>query len=350
MPVIFDEAGYDVTICDPTYAGYKENPDLSIFDDYPDIHKYITMGKVGMGQGNELMESEMKKGHALEYNLVVYSFMKILPFIAQRYIYDYGGYCSLKPTGNQNCSNVCQSTGLVDSFIESYNVLRNLDEITNIAENGNTFMFMCNNTTHEPSLLKTPDYVPADVINNQSYINEHKDKYTIDNRTMKMEQTEQARHYHANMAAAIQMGNYFDYLRENNVYDNTRIIIVADHGYPTNQFDDLKLGSGVTEDVVGFNPILMVKDFNSSEFTVDKEFMTNGDVPTLAAKDIIENPINPFTHKAINSIEKTSHEQHIIHSEYHNIGNNGETQFHKAPWYSVHDNIFDLNNWKVVNE
>ena len=44
MPVLFSNNGYDVTVCDPPYANYKWVPDLSIYDDYPEIDAYITDG------------------------------------------------------------------------------------------------------------------------------------------------------------------------------------------------------------------------------------------------------------------------------------------------------------------
>jgi arylsulfatase A-like enzyme len=37
-------------------------------------------------------------------------------------------------------------------------------------------------------------------------------------------------HYHSNMATMLRVGEWMDYLKEQGVYDNTRIIIVADHG------------------------------------------------------------------------------------------------------------------------
>ena len=37
MPVLFSQNGYDVTVIDPPYAGYSENSDLSIYNDYPNV-------------------------------------------------------------------------------------------------------------------------------------------------------------------------------------------------------------------------------------------------------------------------------------------------------------------------
>ena len=44
-----------------------------------------------------------------------------------------------------------------------------------------------------------------------------------------------------------------------------------------------------------YYPLLLVKDFGSKEFVVSNEFMTNADVLTIATKNVINNPINPFT-------------------------------------------------------
>jgi hypothetical protein len=45
MPAVFSQNGYDVTVCDPSYANYNWVPDLSIYDEYPEIDAYITKGK-----------------------------------------------------------------------------------------------------------------------------------------------------------------------------------------------------------------------------------------------------------------------------------------------------------------
>jgi len=76
--------------------------------------------------------------------------------------------------------------------------------------------------------------------------------------------------------------------------------------------------------------------------------MTNGDVPTLATDGIIKNPVNPFTGKIINSDEKKVHDQYIISSSEWNTNENNGNTFLPANWYSVHDNIWDKNNWKFA--
>jgi arylsulfatase A-like enzyme len=148
------------------------------------------------------------------------------------------------------------------------------------------------------------------------------------------------------MAAMLQLAEWFDYMRENDVYDNTRIILVSDHGRDLYQLEDLVLDDGT--DASRFYPLLMVKDFESEGFSSSDTFMTNADVPSLATKDLIENPVNPFTGKEINSNEKTAHDQYIIASE--NFDVTDDNTFESSKWFSVHDNLWDLSNWEIVAE
>ena len=97
-------------------------------------------------------------------------------------------------------------------------------------------------------------------------------------------------------------------------------------------------------------PLFMVKDFNSTGFNVSDEFMTTGDVPTLATDNVIENPVNPFTGNAINSDAKTAHDQYISASDQWDVNKNNGNTYLPGDWYTVHDNIFDLNNWSLYAE
>lgn len=80
-----------------------------------------------------------------------------------------------------------------------------------------------------------------------------------------------------------------DFLRENNAFDNTRIIIVSDHGRGIN----IPLHD---QNVAWYSALLMVKDFNSNcSFTTNNDFMTNADTLFIAKKDLPVSNINPFT-------------------------------------------------------
>lgn len=348
MPVLFDENGFDVTVCDPVYAGYQWIPDLSVYDDYPEIDAYITKGKFSdVSQKEKAIENNHR-------NFFVFSVMKSMPLCMQPVIYDSGRYNQAESYdgevvySTQIRDGMSKSAGMTGSFMESYNVMASLSSLTEITEDGdNTFLFMSNDMTHEVILLKAPEYKPAQVVDNTEYDMANTDRFTLDGRTLIMEDETQMMHYQCNMSAMLLLGEWFDYLRENDVYDNTRIILVADHGQHIGQLEELMLGGSdsASKDVERFFPLLMVKDFNSTEFTTSDEFMTNADVPTLAMKDLIENPVNPFTGKVINSDEKTAHEQFVIMSWEWDVDENNGNTYLPSQWASVRDNLWDKDNW-----
>jgi phosphoglycerol transferase MdoB-like AlkP superfamily enzyme len=215
----------------------------------------------------------------------------------------------------------------------------------------NNFLFFYNDTPHEPMLLQEPEYIPAAHVNNKEYDTANKDRFTLDGKTLNITTEKQMMHYQTNMATLLQVGQWLDYLRENDVYDNTRIIIVSDHGYYLYQSDILihKEGNYRNIDISNYFPLMMVKDFGSTGFSVCDDFMTNADVPTIATEGIIENPINPFTGNPINSDEKTAHDQFIMTSRDWSVDSNNGNRYSATKWAIVTNNIWDRDDWEFID-
>ena len=352
MPVLFADNDYKVTVCDPVYANYQWIPDLSIFDDDPRISAYITKGKFGDTAQKEQTILNNRR------NFFVFSVMKSMPLCLQPIIYNDGlynqsAYDSEEAVySGQTIESISRSTGISAVFMDCYHVLDNLPEMTTVSKDGtNTYLFLSNDTTHEPILLQEPEYKPSQVVDNTAFDAANTSRFTVDGRTLLVEEPRQMVHYQSNMAAMLLLGEWFDYLRENGVYDNTRIILVSDHGSDRGQLEELMADpSDGLKNLEFYFPLLMVKDFDSHSFTTSREFMTNADVPTLATAGLIENPTNPFTGKAINSDEKTAHDQFIIRSRKWKIAENNGTTFLPAQWASVSDDLWNLDNWTFYDE
>lgn len=347
LPVLFDENDYKVTVINPVYANYQSIPDLSIYNDYPDINKYTTGDKFnGLQPAITMIENNKR-------NFFCYGILKVMPLFAQKTVYNVGKYNQAESGEDEEITYSGQyvispvaTDGIRASFMENYNVLENLPAISNIESGGKgTVLIMANEITHEPMLLQEPDYVVSPIVDNTEY-EEEPFRREADGRVLRLETVNEMFPYHANMAAMIQLGKWFDFMREEGVYDNTRIILVSDHGKELEALDELILNDDV--DVCGFFPLLMVKDFGESGFTTSEAFMTNADVPAIAVDELIEQPVNPFTGKKISSEEKTAHDQYIIDSEDWDIEKNNGTTFWAADWYSIHDNIWDMDNWKLA--
>lgn len=350
MPVIFLENGFDVTICDAPYANYQWIPDLSIYDDYPEMKTYITKGQ--FSDENQIQTSIENNNR----NFFCFSMMKTMPLFMQPIIYNDGRYHQIYANSDNEkpiVDSMSVSSGLSYEFLESYYVLTNLSNMTTILEEEeNTFCFLYNDATHSSMILQEPEYTPAMNVDNTIYDIEHADRFKVDGRELKVEDSYSMANYQCHMAVLIQLGKWFDYLRENNLYDNTKIILVSDHGNDLGQCEELLFSdsNGNKKDAESYYPLLMVKDFDSQNFVTSDMFMTNADVPTLAMENIIQTPTNPFTGKLIDNNEKNAHDQFIIISgEVDIVTNNGNT-FLPAEWASVRESIWNEDNWTFYNQ
>jgi hypothetical protein len=354
MPTLFAKNGYDVTVCDPVYANYQWIPDLSIFDNDKDIDAYITKGMFDdMSSRVSAVENKFR-------NFFCFSIMKSMPLFTQPTIYNRGKYNQISAKSDVGTTTVVQTaegyskaTGIRSDFMQSYNVLENMNRLTNITnEEKNTFLFLANDLTHDPMLLKEPEYEPAEVVDNTEYDATHTERFILEDKKLVVKNLQHMIHYQTNVAALIKLGKWFDSLKESGVYDNTKIVLVSDHGRSLAQVEELVVETESGNDIHGISyyPLLMVKDFNSKEYTVSDEFMTNADVPTLATDGVINNPTNPFTGKAINSDEKTAHDQYIITSDLWDVNENNGNTFLPSTWISVKDNIWNKENWEFYDK
>lgn len=329
MPVLFSENNYRVVVTDPPFAGYDWVPDLSIYDGYDDISAYITNHRFDISQ-----KDLFKK---LERNLFVYSLSVISPSILLPTIYNDGNYLSFD-------SNYEDYT---DTFKSWYEVLKHLDYMTYITEDDKGSLLLIQNcTAHEPVYLSETDY-EIDYNIDQTNNDTHKHLQSINGDSLDINGIFQISHYDVNMAAMMKLGDWFDYLRENDLYNNSRIIIVSDHGR------DLYLDKNLvndSRDFLLFNAFLLYKDFDSNEFVISDDFMTNADTPYLATNNLLNDCINPFTNTPIDYVDKTNKEFNVYSSdEFDVLTNNGYTFIEDDEWYSVHDNCLDINNWKEVD-
>lgn len=337
MPVLFSRNNMDVYACDMPYAGYSTPPDMSIFDEYENVRGMLLEGRFGTGDMDEKTR-QVVQGRIF----VLYSVFDVMPLCFSRQLYDRGNYQSV--FGREH--------DVYPSFMAPYKVLEMMPEITEITHDGRgKVILMDNNTTHELADLQLPGYVPSAQVDNSAYMDivRKNDK----GEELIFTSTFQEQHYKVDMAAMLKLADYFEYMKKEGVYDNTRIILVSDHGADLKQFDSYNMLEGRLE-LALFNPLLMVKDFNDSGWKVSDEFMTDADVPMIAMEGLIEDPVNPFTGKKLDSDEKKG-VLHVTASSAHDGVDYISTENHvfdtsDAPWFSVHDSIFNEDNWSVWKE
>ena len=340
LPRIFsEEKGFSACVTDPSWANHSDYMDLSIFNPYPNINGYQTIGPYTSlwysKHDKQFSESFDKSEFLIKRNLLFFSIFRASPIIARELIYKKGTWWSPDEAGKN-----------FNEFMDSYAPLDFLPKLTDFSckKNG-SYICIVNETTHKAAYLQAPDFVPQKNITNLG--------------TSKYKESED---YHTEMAAIKRIGTWLQYLKENGVYDNTKIIIVSDHGNMGGD-ENMEKNDKLDEEIYGgkqhgrgrFHCLLMVKDFGASgEMREDQTtFMTNADVPSIALKGIVENPVNPFTNKPI-PLDTTSFKKDgviISANDNHVPTTNGKYTFKidNDQWWLVKDNIFKSENWKKVN-
>jgi len=413
MPVNFMNSGFEVTVNDPTYANYYWTPDLSIYDDYPAIRRFNTEGaftenKQAIREKQEhlrtrnlfcysLMRSNPVALHPLLYDTGRYNEAATLKKSGQAETADTDTTPAEETApnedaeqgenteqsedaaqtedtdqaGNEETETDAEETeedswsdeegqeredggddGEVDYRLEPYWALKNLSFMTQVTDEGkNTFLMMCNNLTHEIFNIQGPAYDPTIEDPASTWDEEHQTRTSWDGKEIPMDTGWRQAHYSCNACAFIVIGQWLDYLKEQGVYDNTRIIIVADHGNNLGYFD-LQLQEGECPqwlDMMMYNPLLFVKDFGETgELKINHDFMTNADTPYLAFKGLVENPENPFLGTPMTDEAKNAEEFHIMETNWHTDENDGTTFEDPQILILKNKNVLDRNNWSIA--
>ena len=365
MPLNFMNAGWEVTVFDAPYANYQWNADMSIYDPYPAIHKGTLFNTMLTQSEQELTTAETE--YIRNRNFFCYSIFRSAPTILHSTLYQSGLY-NETDAGFATGSHLASLIGMSTDFINSYRALEHLTDITEIREEEqNTFVMMANNMTHDVAELQEPDYVPISYVDNSAYDAAHPTRTAADGREIDLVSTGlyTRKHYQSDMAAFLLLGKWFDFMKENGVYDNTRIILVGDHGFHTGCFDYADMMSTSADPSQyndpnvnewpysdAYNPLLLVKDYGTEwkGYTTDNTFMTNADTPTIAFSGNVENPVNPAFGTPVTDRQKYADEQHLLESHWVIEDNNGNTFANPVHMIFTGHDIFDFSAWRIVED
>lgn len=336
LPILFRDNGYHVVTSDIPYVGYSWIPQLSVYDELGGIDAYYVEGAFSseyekyaplVDPDSSLNENDMRAWeHYDEYqvatrkrqnrNFFCYGFSRCLPTYLVDAYYDDGDYHAVE----YGDLDIDYAVGFSPSFLDSYLALVNLTTMTNIVDDdSNNFIMMNNEAPHSVLRRRADNYEDG--------------LYDAEGNKLEFPDSVCVSAYQVNVDCLYEVGLWLDYLREQGVYDNTRIIIVADHGYYLHQVDELRDKTGI--DMMQYNPNLMIKDFDQHGFTICDDFMTNAVVPYYATEGIIENAANPYTGVPY-SLDFLAEEPIVIDSSHIMPHTNPGNTFAKADWYILH--------------
>ena len=375
LPLLFSESGWRVQVSDLPYENFLEYPTSDMYIANPDLaqwggveveshddpnknnweFKYKNHNTIAHNNLEKVYADRWYARHGVQKdpyvstqifrNFILFAFFKIAPPILRRGIY--------------HCEYWLSFNKYEDSsrFIDCYSVHDYLPELTDFYDGGmngevakGTLLMICNYATHEPSFLQAPEYEYAKKVTNRGN-SPFKDDIAF-----------------STMCGVFRrFSEFLDYLKKNDAYDNTRIIIVSDHGLHKDAGKLLENAPNFPMQKGRSMVTLMVKDFDShGEFVcarmseenfsngifgneIDMTFMTNADTPYLATKDLIPDAKNPFTGNALKVENKNDYA--IISSaraQSTRIRHEKKYAVRDDEWYTVRDNIFVNENWQSL--
>ena len=337
LPRVFNETlGYKASVNDPTWINSSNYCDLSFLEGY-DIDGHQTIGTYTQQwyKANPQAGSLDSTEEILKRNLLFFSLFRCSPIALREAVYVNGTYYNSK-----------DNIKFAKRIIDNYAPLDFLPELSEISETqSGSYISILNEMTHDDFIFETPDYVPVE---------EPKSKGAKSDDDVDPV-------FHTQMAAFKRVGEWFDWMKQNGVYDNTRIIIAADHGGAPTESDmeedmdlDKRLASTSYWGRGHYHPLFMFKDFGAEgPMTTDMSFMTNADAPALLLSGLIEKPVNPFTQKEIPLDTRPLKKDGVIittcdkhQPPYHK--NLYRFDIKDNEWWKVKDDIFKSSSWTQI--
>ena len=309
LPLIFKQNGYISTVLNAPinlFCPFKNENDGFFTDDLYDKYGIKNAGRMNTGDAEIMPFSvSLQKtdfSEILKRNFLCFSIFVTVPTIFKKTIYANGAYLP---------NDDVKKDIIWDEFLENeFLKLYSLPDFTGITDKKiNTFTIFNTECIHLN-------------FNDKPYCNEH---LSLERQVIKL------------------LGLYADYLKSNGVYDNTRIIIVSDHGHWGQNHSNLN------SKMTMFNPLLFVKDFGKQgKYTTDNEFMTNADTPQIALKGLVKNPVNPFTGKNIFSQTDKKNVKILYYKDFDvvlRMYSGDKCYYPSAKIITVSKDIFNPINW-----
>jgi len=276
-------------------------------------------------QNIQMMNNPSSTNGAEGKLLTMVALFKAMPFVYKNYIYDEGDWLIVKKT------EIMQNA--FRHAVNHWGFLDLMPDISNADAQGNTFKYIQNKVTHLPYAM-SEECVPLQ--------DRYPDPSSGDN-------TRNKNPYYSAKCAMVAIADFLSWLQENGIYDNTKIILVSDHGNAASVSVMQPKGGGELGSIFGMaHALLLVKDFGSrGSLTRDDRFLSNADTPAIicsalgGCEGIEKDPTQglPAENRILTITRVGGWSWEYLQGLYE----------HMIEWqYEVRDDMFDYQNWKRV--
>ena len=153
------------------------------------------------------------------------------------------------------------------------------------------------------------------------------------------------KHYDSEACALNYLSTFIQWLKDNEIYDNTQIFVVSDHS----GFDSVGIPSNIAAKEGRPDILFLFKNFNTSgELKVDSRLMANYDISSIFCENlpngcpnVPKNILNNYLQdrKIITTIPITA-----------GFGTHKKNEWNITHYFQVNDNIYNENNWQDITK
>lgn len=248
------DLGFTVSAADPMYSSAPSSIPGSVVTKSSDYAAYWTR--------RDGRETGLDSAGAKRPLLTLLALFRSAPFSLKRALYDNGSWVVFRKS--------FQFDYIERKTIRNYGYLDLLPELSSTTADGDSFIFLHTQFTHEPYGVDAEGKVVS------GGYPDPETKSFVDARGARL----------SGAKFLDFLARWTEWMRQAGVYDNTLIVVVADHG---NNYRDhgIKFEGGLDNPVDQVflsraRPALLVKPFRSNgPFTVDERLLSNADAPAI---------------------------------------------------------------------
>jgi len=342
MPYNFSKAGFETSVYAPISRWFnranREHLEKSNVKDLTGKYSKLWMKEKKKRVGKDNVKNK----------LAMFGLFRIAPLALRKTIYDdgdwnlgYGGSSS-KKIGKKFVSFKETNSASIKRQIKNWSTMDYLPEISEASEKApGQFYYFASKLPHEPRV--TSSEFKLNLSGKVKYPTAVYEKFNKSLNSVK--------HLYTDTASLKMVAEWFDWMKKNGVYDNTRIILVSDHGRAVyNPLFDKQLFKRTRHKTspAHFHNLMMIKDFNShGKLRKKYDFVTTNDIPYLAMEGIVEG-VNPYTG---NKVEKREHKfPFTVYRTYFRKREQKKYRFPIKEAFQVSKkSIFKFKNWKKID-
>ncbi len=319
FPEFFDSAEWSLAYVDPPYLN------LTALESDPDILIGRSTDFLQYRQSISSADSHDISISASEYSRIfaVVGLFKGSPFILKPKIY-YGSSWLKTNSGNVKVKHAVENLALLES----------LDELSTVTSDRKTFKYLGSMFTHLPWSVDENGQISKNTVQSiPSHIYYPDEDVLLVNPILP---------YYTDVKALNMLIEWFDWMRREEIYDKTRIVIVSDHGYSgvdsmlEDDFIVLRNSRGeILEGTARTHALLLFKDFGENgPLRTSDLLMTNADTAALATDGLASLQNKDFSKDRIVSLTP------------HRPADNEEYTYTIKGRFAVNGSMFEQDNWR----